>query len=205
MITFDCQRCRLHETAEQVVNPDGARHSILAVGEGPGAIEDDYGVGFVGTAGQTLEREIRAVAGLGRQQWARANIVRCRPPDNRKPRTDEVSACAGWLDAAIDGMAPRVILAVGESAGRKLANARIRKGTAYLGQVHQLLSGLNPDAGFIRHLPHYRQVPVVPMPHTSGLAWNRRYRPPESPGDSRAIAELGRDAILAAYHILRGQ
>lgn len=207
MIARDCHLCRLREHAVQVVNPDGAKGSILAIGEGPGADEDEHGVGFIGAAGQTLEREMYAATGLTRQQWARANIVRCRPPGNRKPFADEIRSCSGWLDQAIDGMRPAVLLLVGESAGRHLGHAVIRRPGSYLKQVHHVLhdvlakvptDGLGPLAG---HLPQYRRVPVVPMPHTSGLAWNRRYRTLGFEGPEQRIADLGRLAMEIAGRI----
>ncbi|WP_051081494.1 uracil-DNA glycosylase [Thioalkalivibrio sp. ALE16] len=207
MISRDCHLCRLRGQAEQVVNPDGAKGSILAIGEGPGADEDEHGVGFIGAAGQTLEREMYAAAGLTRQQWARANIVRCRPPGNRKPFADEIRSCSGWLDQTIDGMRPAVLLLVGESAGRHLGNSVIRRQESYLSQVHRLLHDVMakevaPGTSRIADLlPQYRGVPVVPMPHTSGLAWNRRYRPSGIEGPEKRIADLGRLALKIAVRV----
>lgn len=207
MIAADCHQCRLREGAEQVVNPDGAKHSILAIGEGPGADEDAQGVGFIGAAGRTLERELYATTGLTRQQWARANVVRCRPPGNRKPFADEIRSCSGWLDQAIDGMQPAVLLLVGESAGRLLGNSVIQRQGSYLNQVHHLLSRvlaeeMAPGAARLPALlPQYRGVPVVPMPHTSGLAWNRRYRPSGPDGPEKRIADLGRLALKIAGRV----
>ncbi|WP_018871470.1 uracil-DNA glycosylase [Thioalkalivibrio sp. ALgr3] len=188
----DCTACRLSECRTQMVEPDGATDSILAVGEAPGADEDERGVGFIGSAGRTLEREIEAITGLPREGWARTNIVRCRPPNNRKPFADEVRACTERLEEAIERQNPRVILAVGESAGRVLCGVRLRSG-AYLPQVAGMIAEAQQRGS--QALPLYEGRRVIPMPHTSGLAWNRTYRTTEG---NRRIAELGRDAIRLA-------
>ncbi len=188
----DCAACRLSECRTQMVEPDGATDSILAVGEAPGAEEDERGVGFIGAAGRTLRREIEAITGLPREGWSRANIVRCRPPNNRKPFADEVRSCTDKLKEAIERQNPRVILAVGESAGRVLCGERLRAG-AYLPQVARMIADAQQRGS--QALPLYEGRRVIPMPHTSGLAWNRTYKTPEG---NRKIAELGRDAIRLA-------
>ncbi len=176
-----CTACRLSQNRTRVVLPDGPRGGLLAIGEAPGRQEDAQGVGFVGIAGRNLDAAL-ADCGLSRDQWARSNIVRCRPPDNRKPRADEVSACAGWLDQTLQAWRPRVILAVGQSAAERLMPAW--QGS-YLDTVARLLA----DDGV---LPVYGGVPVVPMPHTSPLAWNRR-RP-----DGTPIRDIGMQAVRHA-------
>ncbi|WP_019025412.1 MULTISPECIES: uracil-DNA glycosylase [unclassified Thioalkalivibrio] len=188
----DCFACSLSANRTQMVEPDGAEHSILAIGEAPGADEDEQGVGFIGASGRTLTREIESVLGLGREQWARANIARCRPPGNRKPKAAEVKACADKLKEAVALKKPRVILAVGESAGRALCGERLKAG-AYLPQIAQMLADARKHGPSV--LPTFEGCRVLPMPHTSGLAWNRTYSTADGP---RRIAELGRDAIRLA-------
>lgn len=185
---LSCRACRLHETRTRVVLPDG-QGPILAIGEGPGADEDAQGVGFVGSAGRTLDKAMASV-GIAREAYARANVVRCRPPGNRAPRVDEKDACASWLDQAIEAQAPRVLLAVGESAAKRLI--RWPKGVRYLDYVAALLEQAERDPCV---LPLYRGVRVVPMPHTSGLAWNRR-RP-----DGTPIRDLGMRSIRLASRL----
>ncbi|MCC5859872.1 MAG: uracil-DNA glycosylase [Ectothiorhodospiraceae bacterium] len=181
-----CQACRLAEHRSRVVLPDGPREGVLAIGEAPGRQEDVSGVGFVGIAGLNLEAAF-AACGLAREQWARSNIVRCRPPENRKPRADEVRSCAHWLDRVVDDWLPRVLLAVGQSAAARLIPPWTG---SFLSHVERLLL---PETG----LPVYRGVPVVPMPHTSPLAWNRR-RP-----DGTPIRELGLRAVRRAVILAR--
>ena len=190
-----CARCSLSQARTQVVLPDGAAGSLLAVGEAPGQREDELGEGFVGVAGKNLDR-VLAQNGFGRSDYARANIVRCRPPGNRKPKAAEISACSSWLVGAISLCAPTVILAVGESAARGLVTDRWR---SYLDYVDSVIRGF--QSGGIGSLPVYGawSTPVVPMPHTSPLAWNRR-RPGGEP-----IRCLGERAVFIACQVNRSE
>jgi DNA polymerase len=95
------------------VAPPGA--DVLLVGEAPGAQEDESGVPFVGRSGQLLNG-LLVDAGLGRDQVAVANVLKCRPPANRKPRRAEVSRCRPWLDRQVDLVDPVVVVALGGTA-----------------------------------------------------------------------------------------
>lgn len=119
---LSCRACRLCEGRTQVVLPDGPARALLAVGETPGEAEDAQGVGFVGAAGRTLDK-VLADHGIARSDYARANVVRCRPPGNRRPTNEEIACCAPYLEATLQRLQPNVILAVGESAARTLAPA----------------------------------------------------------------------------------
>ena len=117
----ECTRCKLHRLGRtQVVfgvgDPDA---SLMFVGEGPGADEDVQGVPFVGRAGQLLTKIIQAI-GLERDQVYIANVVKCRPPENRNPEPDEIETCQPFLLQQIDAVAPRVIVALGTFAARTL-------------------------------------------------------------------------------------
>ena len=93
----NCRECSLCETRTNVVFGDGSRTAeILFVGEGPGAHEDEQGVPFVGKAGQLLD-DMLAIIGLDRTMVYIANIVKCRPPQNRDPLGVEQDACIGYL------------------------------------------------------------------------------------------------------------
>ena len=85
------------------------------VGEGPGADEDEQGLPFVGKAGQLLDRMIAAM-GFERDEVYVCNIIKCRPPNNRKPQPDEIAACVGYVQRQIDLIAPEVIVALGATA-----------------------------------------------------------------------------------------
>lgn len=121
----DCRRCRLHERRTQVVfgvgNPSAG---LMFVGEGPGAEEDARGEPFVGRAGKKLDEMIRSV-GLERGDVYIANVVKCRPPDNRTPEADEASTCSPFLFAQIEAIRPRVIVALGAPAAKTLLGSRL--------------------------------------------------------------------------------
>ncbi len=111
-----CTRCALHEKRTQTVFARGTGSSGLCfIGEGPGADEDAQGFPFVGAAGQLLDRMIAAM-GLGRDEVYVCNIVKCRPPQNRKPETEEMAACTPYLAEQIELLEPTVIVALGATA-----------------------------------------------------------------------------------------
>ncbi|HEX4964718.1 MAG TPA: uracil-DNA glycosylase [Thermoanaerobaculia bacterium] len=115
-----CTRCRLSEGRSKVVfgcgNPAA---ELMFVGEGPGAEEDRQGVPFVGAAGELLTRIIQAI-NKTRDEVYIANVVKCRPPGNRDPQPDEVTACRGYLDRQIALVRPRVLVALGKVAAQTL-------------------------------------------------------------------------------------
>ncbi len=111
-----CTRCGLHAGRTQTVFSRGTPKSGLCfVGEGPGADEDAQGFPFVGKAGQLLDRMISAM-GFERDDVYVANIVKCRPPNNRKPEPEEMAACLPYLTEQLDLVAPQVIVALGATA-----------------------------------------------------------------------------------------
>lgn len=116
--------------------PSAAR--LLVVGEAPGAQEDESGRPFVGKAGAVLDDAL-AAAGLDRRTVAVANVLKCRPPGNRRPQPAEVARCRGWLDAQLGLVAPRLVVPMGLTAtawflgGRRLVLRDVR------GQVHDVV------------------------------------------------------------------
>jgi len=115
-----CTRCALHQSRTQTVFGVGNTEADwLVVGEAPGAEEDRRGEPFVGRAGQLLDEMLRAV-GLDRERVFIANVLKCRPPNNRDPETGEASACRGYLDRQIALLQPKIILAVGRIAAQAL-------------------------------------------------------------------------------------
>jgi len=95
------------------------KSGICFVGEGPGEEEDTQGVPFVGKAGQLLDRMIAAM-GLGRDDVYVANVVKCRPPNNRKPQPEEMQACLPYLQRQLELVKPQVIVALGATAAEGL-------------------------------------------------------------------------------------
>ena len=117
----DCTRCKLHTLGRsQVVfgvgNPDA---DLMFVGEAPGADEDVQGIPFVGRAGQLLTKIIEAIE-LKREDVYIANVIKCRPPQNRNPEPDEVETCEPFLFQQIDVIKPKVIVALGKFAAQAL-------------------------------------------------------------------------------------
>jgi DNA polymerase len=136
-----CTRCKLHKQGrKQIVfgvgNPNA---DLMFVGEAPGADEDMQGEPFVGRAGQLLTKIIESI-GLQRSDVYIANVIKCRPPQNRNPEPDEVASCQPFLHQQIDTIQPRVIVALGTFAAQTLLNtvvpiSRLR------GQLHDFRGG----------------------------------------------------------------
>jgi uracil-DNA glycosylase family 4 len=120
----ECQRCQLAQGRNKIVFADGDPNAqIMFVGEGPGADEDAQGLPFVGRAGQLLNNMIAAM-GLKREQVYIANIVKCRPPQNRKPEPGEANTCMPFLERQIEIVRPRVLVALGATAATYLLGMR---------------------------------------------------------------------------------
>jgi DNA polymerase len=118
----DCTRCKLHTQGRtQVVFGVGnAEADLMFVGEAPGADEDIKGIPFVGRAGQLLTDIIEKGLQIPRDQVYIANVIKCRPPQNRNPEPDEVSTCEPFLFQQIDIIKPKVIVALGKFGAQTL-------------------------------------------------------------------------------------
>ena len=115
-----CRECSLCETRTNVVFGVGSHEAeVLFIGEGPGANEDLKGEPFVGKAGMLLD-DMLAIIGLRREQVYIANIVKCRPPNNRDPLGVEQDACIGWLRRQTALLRPKIIVCLGRIAAMKL-------------------------------------------------------------------------------------
>ena len=120
----ECTRCRLHTTRNKIVFGAGNTHAqLIFVGEGPGRDEDMQGLPFVGRAGKLLTQMIEAM-GLTRDQVYIANVVKCRPPENRKPEEDESATCSPFLYRQIDAIAPKAIVCLGLTAAQSLLKTK---------------------------------------------------------------------------------
>jgi DNA polymerase len=118
-----CTRCELHAARTRTVFGAGDKNAdLLIIGEAPGRDEDLQGEPFVGRAGQLLNAMLAAI-GLDREQVYIANILKCRPPDNRNPRPEEAAACNPWLQQQIELIRPSVILALGRIAAHHLLSS----------------------------------------------------------------------------------
>lgn len=117
----ECTRCKLHGLGRRqiVFGVGNPAADLMFVGEAPGADEDVQGIPFVGRAGQLLTKIIEAI-GLTRDDVYIANVIKCRPPDNRNPEPDEVETCEGFLFQQIDSIKPKVVVALGTFAAKAL-------------------------------------------------------------------------------------
>jgi DNA polymerase len=151
---MDCQFCPLFKTRTQAVPGEGNRKAqLMFVGEAPGKEEDLQGRPFVGRAGQLLTRIIKAM-GFERNQVYIANVVKCRPPENRTPRPDEIKACSLYLIKQIDLIKPKIIVALGKVAAEFLLPST-KSMTELRGNFDQ-----------------YQGIPVMPTFHPSYLIRN---------------------------------
>jgi uracil-DNA glycosylase, family 4 len=122
-----CQKCRLCATRTKVVFGVGVPNAkVLFVGEGPGANEDRQGEPFVGAAGQLLDKMLRAASFSRSSNVYIANMVKCRPPQNRDPAADEISACIGYLREQVRLIRPRYIVCLGRIAAQNLIGEEFR-------------------------------------------------------------------------------
>jgi len=141
-----CRRCRLCEGRTRAVPGEGDPNAdVVILGEAPGKNEDLSGRPFVGRAGKLLD-EVLAEVGYSREKVFIANIVKCRPPENRRPKADEIEACRPYLDAQLEMLKPKVIVLLGNTAlGAMLGLGKItrlrgkpieRDGRTYLPTYH---------------------------------------------------------------------
>ncbi|MEM8984888.1 MAG: uracil-DNA glycosylase [Pseudomonadota bacterium] len=131
-----CKRCTLGATRTQPVFGVGNEAAtLMIVGEAPGGEEDRLGEPFVGRAGQLLDAMLSAI-GLDRSDVFIANILKCRPPNNRDPQVDEIAACRGYLEQQIAMVSPRLLLAVGRIAAHALLGVSDPLGRLR-GRVHE--------------------------------------------------------------------
>ena len=116
-----CRRCGLCETRHSVVFGQGAAHAeVMLVGEGPGANEDEQGLPFVGKSGQLLDHYLEAVDLSRDKNIYIANIVKCRPPQNRDPLPEESAACMPWLRQQFQLIRPKIVVCLGRVAAQRM-------------------------------------------------------------------------------------
>lgn len=158
----DCQRCKLAPGRSCIVFGDGNPQARLVfVGEGPGFEEDRQGKPFVGAAGQLLTRIIEAI-NLTRGQVYICNIIKCRPPGNRNPETDEIESCFPFLERQIDAIRPDFICALGTFAARTLLKT--------MTPISRLRGRFHDHKG-IRVLPTYHPAYLLRNPEKKRAVW----------------------------------
>ena len=119
-----CQRCPLHTTRHNVVFGQGVENAeVLFVGEGPGQSEDEQGLPFVGRSGQLLDKYLFAIDLDRASNCYIANIVKCRPPQNRDPLPAESEACMPWLREQFRLLRPKIVVCLGRIAAQRMIRA----------------------------------------------------------------------------------
>jgi DNA polymerase len=152
-----CTACPLHRTRTTTVSGEGASRPLaLIIGEGPGADEDATGRPFVGRAGQLLDRMLASIGLYRDKNCFIANVVKCRPPNNRNPLPEEIAACALFLNRQIALLAPRAILCVG-----KVSTGTLLHTTEGIGRLRGSFAEYQDSAG--------RIIPLLPTYHPSAL------------------------------------
>lgn len=155
-----CTRCVLCQTRLKTVPGEGSPVArLMCVGEGPGATEDETGRPFVGAAGQLLDQILSAIE-CPRDTVYIANIVKCRPPQNRKPLPDEATSCLPYLHRQIALVRPKVLIALGSTAAEWLLNTKQSLGNLR-GKVHR-----------------YGEIPLVVTYHPAALLRNPNWKKP---------------------------
>jgi DNA polymerase len=121
----DCTRCKLHMGRTHIVFGAGnPQADLIFIGEAPGVDEDIQGLPFVGRAGQLLTRIIKAID-MEREDVYIANIIKCRPPQNRSPQPDEIETCVPFLFRQIEIIQPKIIIALGSFAAQRILNTKL--------------------------------------------------------------------------------
>jgi len=155
-----CVRCTLCQSRSNAVPGEGpAQATLMCVGEGPGETEDRTGRPFVGRAGELLT-EILAAIDLPRERVFIANVVKCRPPQNRKPLPDEIATCLPYLRTQIRLIRPKVLLALGATAAEALLGVR---------------KSLNELRGLVHR---YDGIPLIVTYHPAALLRNPNWKKP---------------------------
>ncbi|HKV42530.1 MAG TPA: uracil-DNA glycosylase, partial [Blastocatellia bacterium] len=159
----DCQRCKLSRHRTNIVFGEGnPKANLMFVGEGPGADEDASGRPFVGRAGKLLDKIIEAI-NLRRDEVYIANVVKCRPPDNRTPELDEIKTCQQFLFRQIRTVNPKVVVVLGAPAFQCLFGA---------GQSITRSRGEWRDWNGIRVMPTFHPAYLLRSPDKKKETWD---------------------------------
>lgn len=160
----DCTRCKLHKGRRNIVFGEGNPNAALVfVGEGPGKEEDEQGRPFVGAAGQLLTDIIVKGMRLNREDVYICNIVKCRPPNNRNPETDEIMACEPFLIKQLQSIKPKIIIGLGNVAVKTLL--KTKEGITSLRGTWKTYQG-------IPLMPTFHPAYLLRTPSDKRLVWD---------------------------------
>ena len=165
LVESGCMKCGLHAGRTQIVvdrgNPDA---SVMVIGEGPGEQEDQQGKAFVGRAGQLFDQIMNAVGIDTNEDMLIANVVKCRPPDNRSPHADEAATCLPYLKRQIELVRPLIILLLGATALKHFDKSKTN-------------FQMSEEAGKFFTLPDFPSTQFMVLYHPAALLYNAKLKP----------------------------
>ena len=174
-----CLQCELGENRKNVVVGSGSLDGkIVLIGEAPGRKEDESGLPFVGSAGKLLNSLLES-AGLKREDIFIMNILKCRPPSNRRPKKAEIKACEGYLMRQLEIIKPKVIAPMGNSA-LSYFQSRYGFGDDVIGDAHGKVYEVNTSWGKVKFIPLYHPAAAI----------YRRYLLGDLEEDTKKLADL---------------
>ncbi|MDA3885938.1 MAG: uracil-DNA glycosylase [Candidatus Delongbacteria bacterium] len=154
----NCKLCELHKTRINTVFGSGSdRSKLVIIGEAPGAEEDKTGLPFVGRSGKLLTKMLEAI-GFSRDDVFICNVLKCRPPKNRDPKSDEIKQCSMYLDKQLEILKPKYILALGRIAAKRILNKDLAM------------------KDFRKEIHSYNNIPVMVTYHPSALLRNPKWK-----------------------------
>ncbi len=160
-----CDKCALHTGRTQIVVDRGNPSAyIMTIGEGPGENEDKQGLAFVGRAGQLFDKIMSAVGIDTNRDMLIANVVKCRPPENRNPKVEEAGECIPFLQRQIELVKPRIILLLGATALKHMDKTKTN--------FH-----MSDEAGKFFALADYPGIQFMVLYHPAALLYNAKLKP----------------------------
>ncbi|MGC9132955.1 MAG: type-4 uracil-DNA glycosylase [Nanopusillaceae archaeon] len=162
-----CKRCPLYQFKKNYVPGDGNPNSkILFIGEAPGRDEDIQGKPFVGKAGQVLNENIKNIFNLDRKDVYITNVVKCRPPNNREPKDEEIKACSIWLEKQLEIIQPEIIITLGHYSTKWIFE--------YFGIK---FNSIMKDRGKIYKVNKWgKEIKIIPTLHPASTLYHKEWR-----------------------------
>lgn len=158
VLVENCKLCELHKTRKNTVFGDGSdRSKLVIIGEAPGAEEDKTGLPFVGRSGKLLTKMLEAI-GLSRDDVFICNVLKCRPPNNRDPKSEEIKQCSIYLDKQLEILKPKYILALGRISAKRILEKDLTM------------------KDFRKEIHDFKNIPVMVTYHPSALLRNPKWK-----------------------------
>ncbi len=158
VLVENCNLCELHKTRKNTVFGSGSdRSKLVIIGEAPGAEEDKTGLPFVGRSGKLLTKMLEAI-GLSRDDVFICNVLKCRPPNNRDPKSDEIKQCSIYLDKQLEILKPKYILALGRISAKRILEKDLTM------------------KDFRKEIHVFKNIPVMVTYHPSALLRNPKWK-----------------------------